>query len=168
MKISRSSILFAIVAAVLLISVPSSIYRLVQSGDPYLFTEKFFQDMLARLTGPGKLRFIVQPIVAITIGVLHGKKDVQANLPPFLWMLAFHRSHRQHALRTAVVGVRDLVAVAILLDIIAQAVIFHEVRPGAALVVGPILISIPYSLARELTNRISRARHPRASAAGSF
>jgi hypothetical protein len=35
-------------------------------------------------------------------------------------------------------------------------------------VVGPILISIPYSLARELTNRISRARHPRASAAGSF
>ena len=61
-----------------------------------------------------------------------------------------------------------LLAVAILLDIISQALIFHEVRPGAALVVGPILISVPYSLARELANRISRALRPRASAAGSF
>src|SRR5438874_10739351 len=106
MKISRSSILFAIVAAALLISVPSSIYRLVQSGDPYLFTEKFFQDMLARLTGPGKLRFIVQPIVAITIGVLHGKKDVHANFPPFLWLLVFNRWLPHIPLRTVLSGFR--------------------------------------------------------------
>jgi hypothetical protein len=167
MKVSRSSILFAIVAVVLLISVPGSIHRLIQTRDPYLFTEQFFQDMLARLTGPGKLRFIVQPIVAIIIGVLQGKKDAQANLPPFLWMLAFHASHRQHALRSAVIGVRDLVAVAILLDIISQLLIFHEVRPGAALLVGPLLIGVPYSFARELANRITRARRPRAAAAGS-
>jgi len=168
MKLSRSSILFAIVAVVLLTSVPSSIHRIITTGDPYLFTKHFFQDMQARLTGPGKLRFIVQPIVAIILGVLHAKKDVQANLPPFLWTIAFHASHRQHALRTAVIGIRDLVAVAILLDIISQALIFREVRPGAALVLGPVLIAVPYSLARELANRIIRVRRPRATAAGAL
>ena len=167
MKVSRSSILFAIVAVMLLIYVPGSIHRIAQTGDLYLFTEQFFQDMVARLTGPGKLRFIVQPTVAIIIGVLHGMKDVQANLPPFLWMLAFHRSHRQHALRSAAVGVRDLVAVAILLDIISQELIFHQVRPGAALVVGPMLISVPYAVARDVANRVIRGRRPRAAAAGS-
>jgi hypothetical protein len=168
MKLSRSSILFAIVAVVLLISLPGSIHRLVEGGDPYLFTERFFQDMLARLTGPGKLRFILQPIVAITIGVLQGKKDVQANLPSFLCMLAFHRGHRQHALRSAGIGVRDLVAVAILLDMISQALIFHGVRPGAALLVGPALIAVPYGVARELAHHVLRARRPRARAAGSI
>src|SRR5436309_13882051 len=104
MKISRSSILFAIVAAVLLISIPSSIHRLIQSGDPYLFTEQPFQDMPARLTGPGKRRFIVQPIVAIALGVLQAEKAVQRNLPPFIWMRAFRRPQSEHWLRRAFFG----------------------------------------------------------------
>jgi hypothetical protein len=57
-------------------------------------------------------------------------------------------------LRSAFVSVRDLVAIAILLDVISQFLIFHEVRPGAALVVGPVLITLPYVLARALTNRL--------------
>jgi hypothetical protein len=49
-----------------------------------------------------------------------------------------------------------LVAIAILLDVVSQFIVFHEVRPGAALLVGPILITLPYTLARALTNRIVR------------
>ena len=40
------------------------------------------------------------------------------------------------------------VYIAILLDVISQVLIFHEVRPGAALLVGPMLITLPYVLAR--------------------
>lgn len=167
MKISRSSILLAIVAVVLLSSLPAAIRRLAQTGDPYLFTEQFFADLAARLTGAGKFRFIVQPIVAVVLGVRYGMKDVHANLPPFLTMLAFHASHRGHALRTAVRDVCDLVAIAILLDILSQWLIFREIHPAAAIILGPVLISVPYSLAREFTNRITRARRPRATAAGS-
>lgn len=167
MKISRSSILFAIVAVVLLSSLPAAIRRLAQTGNPYLFTQQFFEDLAARLTGAGKFRFIVQPVVAVVLGVRYGMKDVRANLPPFLTMLAFHASHRGHALRTAVGDVCDLVAIAILLDILSQWLIFREIHPAAAIILGPVLISVPYSLARELTNRITRARRPRATAAGS-
>jgi ribose/xylose/arabinose/galactoside ABC-type transport system permease subunit len=167
MKLSRSSILFAIVAVALLSSLPGTIERLAQTGDPYLFTKQFFQDMLARLTGPGRLRFILQPTMAIIIGARQGVKDAHANLPPFLWTLAFHASHRRHALRTAFTDIRDLIAIAILLDMISQALIFHDVHPGAAVLLGPVLIAVPYSVARELANRIARARRPRATAAGS-
>jgi hypothetical protein len=161
MKVSRSSILFAIVAVVLLSVVPGSIRRIIQTGDLYLFTKGFFHDMLARLTGPGKLRFIIQPTVAIILGARHGVKDAHTHLPPFLEVLSFHAAHRGRAIRTAVADVRDLVAIAILLDFIAQALIFHNIHPGAALILGPVLIAIPYGLAREFANRMVRARRPR-------
>jgi len=167
MKLSRSSILFAIVAVVLLSAVPGSIRMIIQTGDPYLFTTQFFHDMLARLTGPGKLRFLIQPTVAMILGVRHGMKDAHSNLRPFLFMLTFHAAHRRHAFHTALADVRELVAVAILLDIISQALIFHQIYPGAALILGPVLIGVPYSLARDFANRITRSRRPRATAAGS-
>ena len=167
MKVSRTSILFAIVGVVLLTALPSAIQRLVATGNPYLFTKEFFEDMGSRLLGPGKFRFIIQPAVAIILGVRHGLKDAHANLLPFLQMLAFQATHRRHAVRTAVADTRDLVAIAILLDIISQWLIFREIHPGAALLLGPVLIAVPYSLARELANRIGRARRARATAAGS-
>lgn len=161
MKVSRTSILFAIVAVVVLSVVPGSIRRIIQTGDLYLFTSRFFHDMLARLTGPGKLRFIIQPTVAIILGARHGVKDAHTHLGPFLEMLSLDATHRMHVIRTAVADVRDLVAIAILLDLIVQAVIFHNIHPGAALILGPVLIAIPYALAREFANRMVRARRPR-------
>lgn len=164
MKPSRSIILTLIVVAVLLAAVPGSLRDLLHNG-PYLFTERFFDDIAARLTGPGKFRFILQPIMAMIIGSRHGIADARANLPNFLWGVAFHAQHRRYLVRSTIAGVRDLVAIAILLDVISQAIIFHNVHPGAALIVGPVLIAIPYALARALSNRIYRARKSQTSAA---
>jgi hypothetical protein len=164
MKPSRSFILTLIVVGVLLAAVPGSLRDLLHNG-PYLFTERFFDDLVARLTGPGKLRFILQPIMAMIIGTRHGIADARANLPNFLSGVAFHAEHRRYLMRSTIAGVRDLVAIAILLDVIAQAIIFHGVHPGAALIVGPVLIAIPYSLARALSNRIYKARKSNESAA---
>jgi hypothetical protein len=157
-SVSRSWILYAIVIAVILATLPGAIRKIVQTGDLYLFTERFFQDILARLSGPGRLRFIVQPTVAILLGIRSGMKDAQGNVPPFLQAFIFHRKHRREMLRSAIVSIRNLVAIAILLDIISQFLIFREVRPGAALLVGPVLITTPYILAREFTHRVARWR----------
>ncbi len=157
-RVSHSSIITTVVLVVLLASIPGAIRRMLQTGDPYLFSQLFFADILARLTGPGRLRFIMQPAVAVVLGIRHGLHDAHAHLPPFLWGLAFHRAHRNHFLRSAAVGLRDLLALAILLDIISQMLIFHHIHPGAALIVGPVLIGVPYAVARAVANRISRAR----------
>ena len=156
--ISPRSILHIAVIAILLAVLPGAIWRIIQSGDPYLFTEQFFQDILARLSGPGRLRFIIQPAVAILLGARSGIKDAQAGYAPFLWALVFHGTRRRELLHSAFASIRDLMAVAVLLDVISQFLIFHQVRPGAALVVGPVLITLPYVLSRAVTNRIVRSR----------
>jgi len=155
-SIPRGWILPGIVAAILLATVPAAIHRIIQTGDLYLFTGRFFQDMVARLSGPGRFRFILQPTVAILLGTRDGVKDGRTGLPPFLWGLIFHSEHRPGLLRGALASVRNLVAIAILLDVISQFLIFREIHPGAALLLGPVLISSPYAVSRAIANRLIR------------
>jgi hypothetical protein len=153
-RIPWGSILSGVVIAILLAALPGAIVKIIKTGDLYLFTDHFFQDLLARLSGPGRLRFILQPTVAIILGTRSGIKDASLGLPPFLWVLAFHGEHRAELLRSALKSTRNLVAIAILLDLISQFLIFHEIRPGAALVIGPVLIAVPYALSRAFSHRI--------------
>lgn len=158
MKVTRSSVLNLLLVAVVLGTAPTAILRIWESGDTYLLTQNFLQDFVARLTGPGQFRFVLQPLMAIILGVRSGVKDARAGLPPFLWALLFRADYRKRMWRDALETVRDLIVVAILLDIAAQALIFREIRPGAALIIGPPLILLPYALARGLSNRIARRR----------
>ena len=154
----RDWLLPIIVLAILLAFTPHALYRVYKTGDPYLFTSQFFGDMLARLQGPGRLRFILQPTVAILLGIRDGKKDARAGAVPFLWGLMFHKELRPLLLKRMFTSLRNIVAIAILLDLVSQYLIFHLVRPGAALVLGPVLIALPYSCARALSNRIVNHR----------
>jgi hypothetical protein len=152
----RDWILPIVVLGILLAFTPHALYRVFKTGDPYLFTSQFFGDMLARLHGPGRLRFILQPTVAILLGIRDGRKDARAGAVPFLWGVVFHKELRPRLLKQMLTSVRNIVAIAILLDLISQYLIFHLVRPGAALVLGPVLIALPYGCARALSNRIAR------------
>ena len=157
-SISRSSILVVLVLTILLAAVPGAIQRLVQTGDLYLFTQRFFEDMVARLSGPGRLRFIFQPVAASLMGIRDGKKDAHAGRPAFLSALAFSGGGRLELLRSAFSSIRDLVAIAVILDVISQLLIFENVHPGAALLLGPVLIAVPYSISRAIANRIAGKR----------
>ncbi len=67
----------------------------------------------------------MQPTVAIVLGIRSGIKDTREGAAPFLWALAFHGKRRRELLRSAFASIRDLVAIAILLDVISQVLIFH-------------------------------------------
>lgn len=155
--LSRDRLLLLVTLAVLLAAIPHAIVRIVRTGDPYLLTAQFFQDILRRLSGPGRLRFLFQPIAATLIGVREGKKDADSEKPPFVWALIFHAGRGQ-SICHALASTRNLVCLAILIDLLSQALIFRELRPGAALVVGPMLIALPYTLARAIANRVRTAR----------
>jgi len=159
-SVSRGSILVVLAATVLLAALPGAIQRIVQTGDLYLFTRRFFEDMVARLSGPGRLRFILQPVVASLVGIRDGKRDAHGGRPPFLSDLALHGSCRLGLLRSAFGSIRDLVAIAIILDVVSQLLIFENVHPGAALLLGPVLVAAPYSMSRGIANRIARKRPP--------
>lgn len=163
-SLSRSTVLTYLAITILLLTIPGAIRRSIQTGDPYLFTKHFFEDMLARLSGPGRLRFILQPVVALLVGARDGTRDARLGLPPFLWALIFHGAHRLHLLRSAFASVRNILAIAILLDMISQFLIFRDIHPGAALLLGPVLVAAPYAVSRALANRIARGRHQQAPA----
>jgi len=104
------------------------------------------------------LRFVLQPTVATILGIRDGVKDATAGAPPFLSDLPFHKSNRRELVRSALASVRDLVAVAILLDVVSQILILRMVNPFAALLLGPVLIATPYGVSRALANRVASLR----------
>jgi hypothetical protein len=101
---------------------------------------------------------VLQPTVAILLGMRDGLLDARTGRPPYLYSLLFYQSHRGEQLRSGFDSVVNLMLMGILLDSIAQWLILGASYPGAALVVGPALIAIPYACTRALANRVVRLR----------
>jgi hypothetical protein len=125
----------------------------------YVFSEKFLDDLAARVTGPMSFRFIVQPLVAVFLGFRDGRMDAKAGTPPFIFDILFRPADRKRQLGSAFHRLLTPIIVATVLDAIAQYLIFKHVRPLPALLVGTFLMGLPYSLARGLTNRVVTALH---------
>src|SRR5512139_648644 len=156
MRVTRSNILTAIALLVLVAALPSAIRDTIETGRVYLFSWQFFKELPQRFTGPGRLRFILQPSLAILIGLRGGLADARVGRPAYLYGLLLGGGNRRDLVRSGWVAVRDLVAMGIVLDVVAQLLIYRLVHPGAALVVGPVLIGLPYAVSRALTNRVAQ------------
>ncbi|MFN8006944.1 MAG: hypothetical protein U0V70_07975 [Terriglobia bacterium] len=154
----RRSTLFlaALTLLVLLVSVPGSLRVAYQRGGFYLFSREFLEDIPKRLAGPGKFRFVLQPLIAVILGIGGGRRDARAGRPPFLYGVAFHRTHRKDLLSSGVETLANLLLMGVLMDSIFQWILLGNSHPGAALVIGPVLIVLPYSLARSLSNHLIR------------
>jgi hypothetical protein len=158
MKSQRVTLILAsLTLLVLILSLPGSLRDAFERGGLYLFSQAFFEDLPKRLTGPGRFRFVLQPLVAILLGSRDGLLDARAGRPPYLYNLLFYQGRRE-LLRSGFNTIVNLMLMGVLLDSIAQWLILGASYPGAALVVGPVLITIPYALARALANRVVRLR----------
>lgn len=157
-RVTPRNIVFLVLVLVLLAAVPSSLRYAYTHGGFYIFSRQFLQDLPKRLTGPGRFRFILQPAVAIFLGIRAGKADARSGVPPYLLGLILGHGRRKQMLKEALAQLSTLIAVAILLDAISQFLILRAIYPGAALLVGPVLIALPYSISRALANRWVRVR----------
>jgi hypothetical protein len=151
MKPPRPGLLVGILTlAVLAVSVPGSLREARAHGAFYVFSTRFFEDLPKRLAGPGRLRFVIQPAVAILLGWKAGRADAQAGRPAFLHRLFIRPGERAAAVAESIGSAGVLILMGILLDSIFQWVLLGVSYPGAALVVGPVLITIPYVAARTM------------------
>jgi len=156
MKLRRDTIVTVVVFIAIAISIPFAIVDTLEKGRIYLFSRQFLEELPQRFTGPGRFRFLLQPLVAIVLGIRGGLRDAKAGNPPYLFRLFLGTGHRKEWLRSGVAAIGSLLAVGIILDLIFQLVLYHSVHPGPALVVGPVLICLPYTLSRALTTRLAR------------
>ena len=110
------------------------------------------------VSGKGSLRFIIQPTMAILMGIRAGRNDARAGATPYLWLLVFGGGDRRAALVEGLKHIWKVLVAAILIDAILQYVLYQTVSPGWAITVGILLAVVPYSLARPITHRVSIAR----------
>jgi hypothetical protein len=121
--------------------------------------DSLWQGIAETLTGRGQMRLVLQPTMAIIIGLRMGITDAKLGEPPFIWRLATAHDRRQVA-RDAFRKVLIPFCIAIALDGVLQYLTRGYVRPLAAVIVGLMLIFVPFAISRALTNRIYRQRHP--------
>lgn len=119
----------------------------------------FWQGIMDTAQGRGQLRFIVQPIVSIALGIRLGIADAKAGEEPFLRRLFVTGKARMQLAKEAFHDVLAPFMLAIVLDSILQYFALGYVRPVASIVVGATIVWVPFSVARALTDRIARHGH---------
>ena len=156
MTLRRDTIVPVLAFLVIAIALPFAIVDTIETGRVYVFSRQFLEELPQRFTGPGRFRFILQPMVAIVLGIRGGLADAKAGNPPYLFGLLFGAGRRRELLRSGVATIRNLLAMGIIMDIVFQLILYRSVHPGAALVIGPIFICFPYAVSRALTTRVTR------------
>ncbi len=156
LTLRRDNVVTVLAFLVIVITIPFAIHDTIKMGRVYLFSRQFLEELPQRFTGPGRLRFILQPMMAILLGIRGGLADTKAGNPPYLFGLLSSSGRRKELLQSGVAAVRNLLAAGIIMDVVFQLIIYRSVHPGAALMVGPILICLPYTLSRAFTNRVAR------------
>jgi len=124
-----------------------------------LIEQGFWQDIVETARGRGQLRLILQPTVAIILGLRLGIADAKAGASPFLMRLFVTGADRGKLAKGALMDVIVPYSVAVVFDGVLQYLTLGYVRPLAALVMGALLIWLPFSISRALTNRIYRRSH---------
>jgi hypothetical protein len=110
------------------------------------------------LTGPGHVRFIVQPIVAIFFGIRDGIIDSKNDKPPFGYLLIFGGKNRRETFKEGLKQILNIYIVAVILDSIMQYLVYGFWRLQLALITGFTIVFLPYVIARGITNRILQMR----------
>ena len=124
-----------------------------------------FWDSIGRsLSGRGQLRLILQPTMALILGIRLGISDARCGELPFLMRLVKTRGSRWKLFRHSLHEAALPLVIAVALDSVLQYLALGRVRPVAALVVGALLVWLPFGISRALANRFWRRTHDRGTA----
>jgi hypothetical protein len=109
------------------------------------------------LAGPGAFRVLVQPAVAVALGIVHGLRDRRAGRLPYLLDL-YQGRHRARRLQEGLRAVLLPFTVAVLASMVFQFIVRSRMYFTYALSFAIVFVGIPYFATRALTNRIARRR----------
>jgi hypothetical protein len=112
-----------------------------------LFPQSFAEGLEARMAGPGKGRFVLQPLVAMALGIRDGVADAKQGKPPYFIRVLFTSERKLYVLKTGLKSIVTPLTIGIVLDMILQWVIFRAIFLLPAVIAGTILVAFPYSLA---------------------
>jgi hypothetical protein len=116
--------------------------------------QRMIDHLLGRASGPMHLRLIMQPAMAIFLGIRDGMKDSRESKPAYLWSVCTHAGDRKQLLKDGFKSLTKILIMALLLDAIYQLIQFRWIYPGEEIIVAIVLAVIPYALIRGPANRV--------------
>jgi hypothetical protein len=116
---------------------------------------RVWNQLLARPTGSLQFRFVLQPLLAVILGIRAGMKDARTHRSPYLWGLRYEPSERGPLIRSALKDIGRLFLMAVVLDCIYQVMEIRWIYPLQALIVGFVLAIIPYVGVRGPVTRLA-------------
>ena len=119
---------------------------------------RLWENLIGRVTGPMKFRFLLQPTMAIFFAVRSGLKDAREGNPPYFWAVFTDPAQRREMLRYGWKSVGKVFVLALVLDVAYQIFVLRWIYPVEALLVALGLAIVPYLLVRGPVNRIATAR----------
>lgn len=115
---------------------------------------RIVEDMGGRTSGPMKLRFILEPVMASIFAITSGLNDAKAGKPPYFWALITSPAHRAEMIRDGWKSVGKVFIIALVFDVVYQIAVLRFVYPGEAIIVAFGLAIVPYLILRGLVNRL--------------
>lgn len=120
----------------------------------------FWEGLISGLSGKGQFRLILQPTMALILGVRLGIADAKEGKAPFLFRLVSTRHGRWGLFKRSLSDAALPLILALVMDGLLQYLTLQRVRPLQAVVVGVLLVWLPFTATRGLTNRIWKHTHP--------
>ena len=118
------------------------------------FFKRILEDLFGRIEGPFWMRFILQPLISSLIGLRAAVKDAHLGRLPYVWSSLKAQANRRALLKQSWKEIEKVFIVAIIIDVIYQAIILHSIHPLQAVLIGVALALAPYALIRGSVSRI--------------
>jgi hypothetical protein len=99
------------VILVLLETLPFVVWEFMQTGEVYIFSHRFWPDLVARLHEPGRMRFIMQPTGAIISRCARRRERSSRRQAVFLMGTRVSINRPARITRSALASVRNLVLI---------------------------------------------------------
>jgi hypothetical protein len=119
---------------------------------------RFLDNMVARVSGPMKLRLFLQPTMAAIFAIRSGLKDAREGRPAFLWTFLTERASRDYLIKDGWKSVGKVFLIAMALDIVYQLIVAQFIYPLEVVATAFLLAIVPYICLRGLTTRIARKK----------
>ena len=116
--------------------------------------------LIARVSGPLKVRLVLQPAMAALLAARSGLSDAKVGKPPYFWALLSNPGHRLFMIKDGWKSVGRVFILGLVSDVIYQIIVLRFVYPGEALIVAFILAIVPYLIVRGLVTRVARRNKP--------
>ena len=115
---------------------------------------RFVGDLTDRLSGPMKVRFVLQPVMSMVFATMAGLKDAKLGKSPYFWGMVTDPSSRADMLMDGWKSVGKVFVLALGFDVVYQFIVLHLFYPGEAILVALLLSIVPYLLVRGLVTRL--------------